>query len=84
MNVKEFQSLCLDINVLGEKNEIIEIKEDDDDVVVDNMEQAETEQEEAESENQSEVLTDDDLDFLDSTDVLGGNETAGEEDKDFE
>ena len=82
--IKEFQSLCLDINVLGEKNEIIEIKEDDDDVVVDNMEQAETEQEEAESENQSEVLTDDDLDFLDSTDVLGGNETAGEEDKDFE
>lgn len=82
--IKEFQSLCLDINVLGEKNEIIEIKEDDDDVVIDNMETEENVKEETESESQAEVLTDDDLDFLDSTDVLGGNETTGEEDEDFE
>ncbi len=31
--IKELQSLCLDVNVLSENNEIIEIKEDDDDVV---------------------------------------------------
>ncbi len=31
--IKELQSLCLDVNVLSEENEIIEIREDDDDVV---------------------------------------------------
>lgn len=31
--IKELQSLCLDVNVLSEENQVIEIKEDDDDVV---------------------------------------------------
>ena len=31
--IKELQSLCIDVNVLNENDEIIEIKEDDDDIV---------------------------------------------------
>jgi len=31
--IKELQSLCLDVNVLSEENQVIEIREDDDDVV---------------------------------------------------
>jgi len=31
--IKELQSLCLDVKVLSEENEVIEIREDDDDVV---------------------------------------------------
>ena len=30
--IKELQSLCIDVNVLNENDEIIEIKEDDDDI----------------------------------------------------
>ena len=31
--VKELQSLCLDVSVLNENDEVIDIKEDDDDIV---------------------------------------------------
>ena len=33
--VKELQSLCLDVSVLNENDEVIDIKEDDDDIVAD-------------------------------------------------
>lgn len=95
--IKEFQSLCLDVNVLGERNEIIDIKDDEDEDLVEDLEQVEAsadgefveELDDIEFEEISEVdiLEDDgdieseDLDFLDS-DILS-SASSDDEDEEF-
>ena len=95
--IKEFQSLCLDVNVLGERNEIIDIKDDEDEDLVEDLEQVEAsadgefveELDDIEFEEISEVdiLEDDgdieseDLDFLDS-DILSSS-SSDDEDEEF-
>ena len=95
--IKEFQSLCLDVNVLGERNEIIDIKDDEDEDLVEDLEQVEAsadgefveELDDIEFEEISEVdiLEDDgdieseDLDFLDSN-ILSSS-SSDDEDEEF-
>lgn len=79
--IKEFQSLCLDVNVLGERNEIIDIRDDEEEEdtslgiadamaeeeqqIVNDLDEAEVLVEEAEEEPESEKIESSDLDFLD-------------------
>ncbi len=88
--IKEFQSLCLDINVLGEQDEVIDIKDDkenmivapiappveDDDLLLDLDAQG---KEDFDFENANSDLLDDDLDYVDTNDMLSDEE----DDEDF-
>ena len=83
--IKEFQSLCLDVNVLGERNEIIDIRDDANGDVVEDLDQVEENADKPVSELDDMEVLDDEIVFDDDEgeDLISDNSEIRSEDLDF-